>query len=69
MATATTNKKKVAKKRTRKSQPLYANITLGKLKGLLGNNDKATVVVSRNFVLDEKKKQMEKEAEASLGLS
>lgn len=68
MAKATTSKKKVAKKRTRNSQPLYATITLGKLKELLGNKDKEDVVVSRNFVLALKKDQLEQQAAADLGI-
>lgn len=60
---------KSAAKRNRESKPLYATVTLGKLKDLLGeSNDDAEVVVSRNFVLDIKKKQLEEQAEKDLGI-
>ena len=69
--TASSRPKKTATaptKRKRNSKPLYAEIKLGKLKELLGNDDSATVTVSRNFVLDKKKEQMEADAAKDLGI-
>lgn len=59
---------KKAAKRTRNSKPLFADISLGKLNELLNNDSKATVTVSRNFVMDLKKAQIEAAAAADLGI-
>jgi hypothetical protein len=56
------------KKRTRNANPLYAEVTLGKLKELLADDDTAKVTVSRNFVLAIKKAQLEAAAEKDLGI-
>lgn len=66
MAAKKTTKKtaaaKKAAKRVRNSKPLYAEVSLGKLSQLLGNKKDATVVVSRNFVLELKKEELEQKA-------
>ncbi len=57
------------KKRNRQSGiPLFAEIELGKIKELLGNDDSALVTVSRNFVLKLQKDQIESEAQLKLGI-
>ena len=61
-------KRKTATKRTRNAKPLFHTMTLGALKKLHGNNDKAEVVVSRNYVLAIKKEQIEADAADELGI-
>jgi PAB1-binding protein PBP1 len=55
-------------KRTRKSNPLYAEVKLGTLKKLLGDKDDVMVTVSRNFILDKKTEQLAAQAADDLGL-
>ena len=57
-----------AKKRTRNSKPLFATMTLMALRKLLGDKGEAEVTVSRNFVLDIKRKQLEVDAAKDLGI-
>lgn len=65
---ATKTAKKAAKKRTRNSKPLFADITLEKLNELLKSDPKAKVTVSRNFVMDLKRSQIEEAAAKDLGI-
>lgn len=56
-------------RKTRRSKPLYAGVTLGTLRKLLGDKDNAYVTVSRNFILGIYKDQLEEKAEEELGIS
>lgn len=62
------SKKKTAKRKSRKSIPLFAKIKLIKLKELIGDEDDTVVVVSRNFVLDTQRKIDEDKASKELFL-
>lgn len=58
----------VAVKRKRNSKPLFAEVELGKLNGLLGSDLSKKVMVSRNFIMDLQRADLEKKAEAELGI-
>ena len=55
-------------RKPREKKKLFATVALGKLTDLLGGDANAEVVVSRNFVLDQKKAQIEAEATEALGI-
>jgi hypothetical protein len=55
-------------KRHRTSHPLYAEVKLHVLRELLGDDDDATVTVSRNFVLTKKREQADAVAAKELGI-
>lgn len=65
---STSTKPSSTKKRTRKSNPIYADITLKKLKELLGDDDNVKVKVSRNFVLAKQEERLRKQAAEDLGI-
>lgn len=56
------------KKRTRRSAPLYIDISLYDLQELLEHDDEAKVKVSRIFALELQKQALEKEAKLKLGI-
>lgn len=67
--TTTKDKPSAPKKRNRQSGiPLLVEVDLGKLKKLLKDDDSALVTVSRNFVMNEQKRQLEDEAQLKLGI-
>jgi|TARA_R100000084_G_C4655385_1_gene152491 hypothetical protein len=61
-------KKAAPSKRDRKKVPLYATVKLSVLKELVKDDDDADIVVSRNFVIETKKKQLEDQAQLELGI-
>ena len=66
-ATTTTPKPK-AEKKTRNSNPIYADVTLGKIKELFGDDDTAVIKVGRNFILDAQRAKLDDAAQLELGI-
>lgn len=55
-------------KRKRNSNPLFAEITLGKLIDLMGGDKEAKVTASRNFLLAQGEAAIRAQAAADLGI-